>query len=64
MTLYIENYKYLKPNPNDARLFVGRDGHTYISDKFGTHRASALAIAMLQRPPHRAAGYREDCDNA
>lgn len=47
-----------------SRLFLGADGHLWLSDRFGTHRASALAIAMLQKPGHRAAGYREDGYNA
>lgn len=51
-------------NIKTPRLFLGADGHLWQSDRFGTHRASALAIAMLQMPSHRAAGYREDCDNA
>jgi len=58
------SFRLVNSNIKPTRLFLGVDGHLWQSDHFGARRASPLAIALLQRPSHRAAGYREDCDNA
>ena len=51
-------------NIKGPKIFVGYDGQFYLADRLGTHRATAVAIALLQRPNHRAIGERESCNNA
>lgn len=63
MTLFTSSSKIINPNRVAARLFVGFDGRTYIADARGTHVASALAIALLEKPCRRIAGYRSEVAN-
>lgn len=51
-------------NIKASKIFIGYDGQLYLADRLGTHRATAVAMALLQRPNHRATGEREGSNNA
>jgi hypothetical protein len=46
-----------------SRVFLGLDGHPYISDRYGTRRAPASAIAIMAIQTIRLDGFREEVAN-
>jgi hypothetical protein len=63
MVTYTNPSIYSSSNIPSSRLFIGIDGRWMISDKHGTHVASPLAVALLNRAEHRATGYRAEVGN-
>lgn len=59
-------FKTVPPKINHnspSLLFVGLDGCTYISDRYGTRPASGAALALLLHPARRATVFRAEVDN-
>jgi hypothetical protein len=63
MSKFIESFSTRNPKQPPARLFLALDGEWLVSDHLGTRRASALALALLAKPDHRANGSRVEVSN-
>jgi hypothetical protein len=62
MSKYIEARQLATTNIK-PRLFIGLNGRLMVSDHLGVHVASALALALLLPPAHRAVGFRSEVDH-